>query len=126
MRLPAALTLLLLSPLAAADAFTLAVAANFRPAAEQLINNFEAATGDSVTLVSASTGVLFSQIRHGAPFDVFLAADREAPRQLAAEGATAAPPFCYARGELVLLGRDGELRTFHAGEVRVYRGIRAF
>lgn len=30
------------------------------------------------------------------------------------------------RGELLLQASDGEMRTFHAGEVRVYRGIRAF
>ena len=104
MRLLPLITLLLLGPPALAEAVTVAVAANFRPAAEHLVAEFEAGSNHRVTLVTASTGVLFSQITHGAPFDVFLSADREAPMRLAEQGAGAGAPFCYARGELTLLG----------------------
>ncbi len=90
---------------------TVAVAANFRPAAERLVKEFESTSGHLVTLVTASTGVLFSQIRHGAPFDVFLAADRAAPLRLVEEGRVAGEAFCYARGELVLLGGAIEALT---------------
>ena len=54
---------------------TVATAANFKPTLENLAAAFEARTQHRVRLVSASTGVLYNQILHGAPFDVFLSAD---------------------------------------------------
>lgn len=87
---------------------TVAVAANFKPAIERLLPTFEAAQGHRVTVVSASTGVLFSQISNGAPFDIFLAADEAAPTRLAEQGIGVGEPFCYARGDLVLVGGDLE------------------
>jgi molybdate transport system substrate-binding protein len=61
-----------------------------------------------VQLSSASTGVLHSQILHGAPFHLLLAADSSTPAALAASGEGIADSlFCYARGRLVLVG--GEL-----------------
>src|SRR3569833_3423104 len=50
----------------------------------------------------ASTGGLYAQIRHGAPFDVLLAANDTEPARLAAEGHGAAAPFTYALGRLVV------------------------
>src|SRR5690606_40742787 len=59
---------------------------------------------------SASTGTLHAQIRRGAPFDVFLAADRERPERLVDEGfADPSSAFVYARGRLVLWSADGTL-----------------
>jgi molybdate transport system substrate-binding protein len=54
-----------------------------------------------------ASGNFFAQIRHGAPFDVFLSADMAYPDQLArdgaADGATLAP---YALGRIVLWSLD--------------------
>ena len=51
----------------------------------------------------ASTGKLAAQIRQGAPFDIFLAADQRRPRELASENLLLASSVrTYARGELVL------------------------
>jgi len=62
-------------------------------------------SGTEVVLSSAATGMLYNQLRHGAPFDLFLAADAERPRRLAEAGVgVAASRRCYARGRLVLLG----------------------
>ncbi len=103
----ALLFFLLLPPLApaVAEPLRVAVAANFRSTLEQVSASFEARTGQQVLLSSASTGVLYTQILHGAPYDLFFAADRATPQLLAAE--TGAGTFCYAVGQLVLLG--GEL-----------------
>ena len=106
MRHCAYLLLLLAWPLWAGDPLRIAVAANYRPAQEQSNAGFLEETGREVVLSSASTGVLFSQITHGAPFDIFFAADEESPAKLFAAG-RGGEPFCYAVGRLVLAG--GEL-----------------
>jgi molybdate transport system substrate-binding protein len=83
-----------------------AVAANFRVAAEQLGERFEADTGVSVVVSSASTGVLAAQLRHGAPLDLLLAADQARPQALVDDAIALGPTQCYALGSLVLLGSD--------------------
>ncbi|WP_187276605.1 molybdate ABC transporter substrate-binding protein [Parahaliea maris] len=90
----------------AAESLRIAVAANFRVVLEQLAPAYQKATGNNLTLSSASTGVLYNQIRHGAPFDVLLAADSATPAALAEQG-LGSSHRCYALGELVLVG--GEL-----------------
>lgn len=109
MRCTALLLLLFASPLWAREPVRVAVAANFKHTLQQITARFEAQTGQRVTLSSASTGVLYNQILHGAPFDLFFAADRETPEKLAATGAVVSGTFCYARGTLVLAGGDGAL-----------------
>ena len=84
----------------------IAVAANFRGTLEQLVNDYEVRTGRSAAVSSASSGVLAAQIERGAPFDLFLAADRERPARLHASGVGETEPQCYAVGALVLLGAD--------------------
>ena len=99
------LCLCLLAPPAVAEPLRVAVAANFRATAERAGAAFERETGTQVVLSSAATGMLYNQLRHGAPFDLFLAADAERPRRLAEAGVgVAASRRCYARGRLVLLG----------------------
>ncbi|MFT7321859.1 MAG: molybdate transport system substrate-binding protein [Congregibacter sp.] len=84
----------------------LAVAANFRAAAEQLGDHFTTNTGVPVQISSASTGVLVAQMRRGAPFDLLLAADQARPQALVDDGSSPGPAHCYALGSLVLLGAD--------------------
>lgn len=100
--LTALFTLLLAGPAAAAR-ITVAVASNFAPAMEQLAAQFEAATGHEVVLSFGSTGKHYAQIRHGAPFDAFFAADTARPQRLEAEGAIVpGSRYSYARGALAL------------------------
>jgi molybdate transport system substrate-binding protein len=87
----------------------IAVAANFRVTADALLKHFTQRSGYSGTLSSGSTGQLYAQIRQGAPFDVFLAADADRPRLLESQGlAVPGTAFTYAVGKLVLWspGRD--------------------
>ena len=57
----------------------------------------------SVRATTGASGSLFAQIRNGAPFDVFLAADRSYPAKLAESGhAEIESLFTYAEGHLVL------------------------
>jgi molybdate transport system substrate-binding protein len=106
--------LLLLLQLVAGPCWTgevlrVAVASNFKPTLEQINRQFEAETGAEVVVSSASTGVLYSQVLHGAPFDLLFAADRRTPERLYADGVVEDAPFCYALGTLVLAGGDGSL-----------------
>lgn len=95
--------LVLLPSLAAAGELTLAVAANFKVPLEQLVQRFDPDRQHRITLSSASTGVLYTQIRQGAPFDILLAADRERPRRLEQEGeGLPGSRFTYAIGRLAL------------------------
>lgn len=98
------LVLLLTSPLRA-DVVHIASAANFRATAEKINTLFEAQSPYKTTLSSASTGMLYSQIQHGAPFSVFFAADKNSALKLGEGGfGVAQERFCYARGTLVLVG----------------------
>lgn len=92
---------------ALAGEVTVAVASNFLIPFKQLAQDFRKESGHAVLTVSGSTGKLYAQIIHGAPFDVFLAADRERPRLLEREGKAApAMRFTYARGKIVLWSAD--------------------
>lgn len=103
MRILLLLLLALPLPTTAAEPLRLAVAANFRGTAEQINRQFTADTGIPVRLSSASTGVLATQILHGAPFDLFLAADRKAPLAILQAG-LGSSHSCYALGKLALVG----------------------
>jgi len=95
-----------------------AVAANFKPTLEALNRRFTADTGIAIRLSSASTGMLATQIRHGAPFDVFFAADAEYAAGVARlDLPGAGEPFCYAVGALALAG--GALEDLARAEVSV-------
>ena len=84
---------------------TVAVAANFALPMAELETLFEASGAHELTLVSGSTGQLYAQIVNGAPYDVFLSADRERPRRLTEAGLGSAP-FAYALGRLALWTRE--------------------
>jgi len=82
---------------------TVAVATNFKPTLEQLAADFETRTGYELETVSGSTGKLYAQIVHGAPYDIFLAADQARPKRLIQDGrATHQGRFTYAIGGLAL------------------------
>jgi len=85
----------------------IAVAANFSPILEQLIPEFTKQTQIPVQIISASSGTLFLQISHGAPFDIFLSADSTRPKKLKAAGLILADSLqTYAYGQLALWSSD--------------------
>lgn len=98
-------------PIAEARELTLAVASNFRETAEEIARRFTTETNIPVRLSFGSTGKLYAQIRYGAPFDVFLAADAARPIRLEEEGYVAsASRVTYAIGTLHLVSTDEALR----------------
>ncbi len=80
-----------------------AVASNFSAPIKQIADLFQKESGDTVKLSFGSTGKFYAQIKDGAPFDVFFAADSATPQRLEEEGLTVnGSRFVYALGNLVL------------------------
>lgn len=85
------------------ETITVAVAANFARPAQAIAEQFHTKTSNEVQLSVGSSGKLYAQILHGAPFDVFLSADREKPSALEKSGLTVeGTRFTYALGTLAL------------------------
>jgi molybdate transport system substrate-binding protein len=81
----------------------IAVAANFTPVLKVLLSDFTEKTGIKSQLISGASGAMFLQIKHGAPFDIFLSADSDRPKQLEQAGFTLADSRkTYAIGQLAL------------------------
>src|SRR6478672_11186973 len=103
------LVILAVTP-ALAEQALVAVAANFVPPFREVSTEFEKATGHTVQVASGPSGGFYSQIKNGAPFDVFFSADDERPKLLEDEGlAIAGSRFTYAVGRLVLWSPDPAL-----------------
>ena len=97
---------------ATAATATIATASNFKVAMNALIAAFEAQQPHQLRQINASSGVLFNQITHGAPFDVLLAADRRYPLELEKRGlGITASRFTYAEGKLVLVASQAFSNT---------------
>ncbi|AOE83895.1 molybdate ABC transporter substrate-binding protein [Pseudomonas sp. TCU-HL1] len=94
-----------------------AVAANFTAPIQAIAKDFEKDTGHKLVAVYGATGQFYTQIKNGAPFEVFLSADDTTPAKLEKEGdAVPGSRFTYAIGTLVLWSaQDGYVDT--KGEV---------
>lgn len=103
-------------PIAAqADSVQVAVAANFTAPMQKLVSQFETDTGHKAELSFGSTGKLYAQISHGAPFQIFLAADDKTPARLEREGKVVPQSrFTYAIGTLVLWSAQAGTVDAHA------------
>lgn len=86
-----------------------AVAANFTAPVQAIAADFEKDTGNKVVASYGATGQFYAQIKNGAPFEVFLAADDTTPAKLEKEGLTVpGSRFTYATGALALWSaKDG-------------------
>ncbi|PVZ63460.1 molybdate ABC transporter substrate-binding protein [Pelagibaculum spongiae] len=88
---------------ATADTLSIAVASNFQTTLAEIADQFEAKTGHKIKVIPGSTGKHFAQISHGAPFDLFFAADARRPELLEKKQLiVAGSRFTYAVGKLVL------------------------
>ena len=99
------LVLLLAVGPAKAATISVAVATNFLRPAEQLAAAFTKETGIKVECSGSSTGKIYAQLKNGAPYDIFLAADAKRPELLHAAG-LAEMPKTYAQGQVVLWTQD--------------------
>jgi molybdate transport system substrate-binding protein len=102
-----AIWLVALPELAAQRPPTIAAAANLTLALTEIAGQFEKDRGRRVEVVFGASGSLTRQIRDGAPFEMFLAADEEFPGRLTAAGLTRDAGAVYAIGRLVLYAPTG-------------------
>jgi molybdate transport system substrate-binding protein len=107
---------------AGAGEVKVAVAANFTEPAKEIAARFRARTGHEATLSFGSSGQFYTQIANGAPFGVFLSADRERPEKAEAEGyGVPGTRFTYATGRLVLFSKTPGLVDSRGAVLRTDR-----
>lgn len=93
------------APALAADT-QVAVAANFTEPAKNIAAAFKAKTGHTAILSFGSSGQFYTQMAHGAPYEVFLSADADRPKKAEQDGlAVAGSRVTYAVGRLVLYSK---------------------
>jgi molybdate transport system substrate-binding protein len=86
-----------------ADEIRVAVATNFATTLDRLVARFEEVSEHTVVISTGSTGAHYAQIKNGAPFELFFAADVERPKLLEDEGvAVVGSRFTYAIGRVAL------------------------
>ena len=93
----------------AAETLTVAVAANVKYAFDDLALAFTQETGIEVKPIFSSSGKIVSQVKEGAPYDVFLSADMDFPQKLYQGGQAVTMPKVYAYGKLVIWARNEKL-----------------
>jgi len=113
---------------AAQDRPRVAAAANLNFALTEIADRFARDRGTPVEVVFGASGTLTRQIRDGAPFEMFLAADEDFPNQLTAAGLTRDAGVVYAVGRLVIFAPTGSPLTVDArldGLARLVKGGKA-
>jgi molybdate transport system substrate-binding protein len=85
----------------------IAAAANLNIALTEIAAQFARDRGMRVEVVFGASGALTRQIQDGAPFELFLSADEDFPRQLAAANLTRDAGVVYATGRLVVFAPTG-------------------
>jgi len=109
----------LFSATAHAQTIRIAAASDLQAALPSLAERFERETSKRIAVTFGSSGNFASQIRNGAPFDLFFSADVDYPRQLADSGlADAGSLYVYAVGRLAVWTRADS-------GVDVVKGLRA-
>jgi len=96
-------SLLLFSAALFGQNLRVAVAANLQGVIKVLAKDFKEKTGIEIEPIAGSSGNLATQIKNGAPFDVFLSADISFPEGLFNEGFATKAPDVYAYGSLVIV-----------------------
>ncbi len=87
-----------------AEPIRVAVASNFSAVFPEIVRRFTQQTHVELKVSYASSGKLATQIQHGAPFHLFLSADREFARQI----------------ELSRYGVKGSRKTYAVGELYLW------
>ena len=88
-------------PIQAAQSFRIACASSFAGVLKEILQSYPRPKNIQFEVIQGSTGKLYSQIKQGAPFHLFLAADEKHPKLLQKVGLGQAP-FFYAGGILAI------------------------
>jgi molybdate transport system substrate-binding protein len=86
-----------------AKSVQVAVAANFSNTMKSLVTEFEKTSDYQIALSFGSSGKFYSQIKQGAPYELFFSADQAKPDALQKDGLViASSRFTYAIGRLAV------------------------
>jgi len=97
------LAIMFVGQFCAAQAITVAAAADLQFAMQDVTAKFQKETGKEVKLIYGSSGNFFQQIQNGAPFDMFFSANLDYPKKLESAGLTVSGSYYqYARGKIVV------------------------
>jgi molybdate transport system substrate-binding protein len=103
------LFILLFSTYSMAGSIRIAVAANVSYAIDDLIKEFnEVHPATKVQVVLGSSGKLTAQIKHGAPYQLFMSADMKYPEALYKDKVAVNKPLVYAQGTLAYLSNKAQ------------------
>jgi molybdate transport system substrate-binding protein len=89
-----------------AQTVRIAIAANLEPVMKVMKADIKKQTGADIEVISGSSGNLATQIRNGAPFDIFLSADTNFPQSLQQDGFGIQPAEIYAQGVLIICSKQ--------------------
>ena len=98
---------LIISTSSAQTVPTVAAASDLKFALEEIASNYRVEKGQDVKLVFGSSGVLWQQVKNGAPFGLLMSADEAYVDDLYKNGFTADKGSLYAIGRIVLLQKKG-------------------
>ncbi len=84
------------------EKIVIAAAADLKFALDSIITVFGKQDNRSVQVTYGSSGKLYEQLSHGAPFDIFFSADINYPKMLQQNGHTASEIYEYGIGRIVL------------------------
>jgi molybdate transport system substrate-binding protein len=82
---------------------TVVVAANMKPAMDEIYQQYKMAGGQDLRIIYGSSGNFARQIQQGAPFNLFVSADESFPLVLHRQGLTVDEGKVYAIGRLALI-----------------------
>lgn len=106
---------------------TVAGAADLKFALEEIAKNYKTEKGKDVKLIFGSSGLLWQQIKNGAPFSLYLSADEGYVDDLAKQGLAMDSGALYAVGRIVLLAKKDSpliLSSDKAGLVKAIASAR--
>ena len=86
---------------------TVAAASDLKFALEEIAANYKVDKGQEVRLVFGSSGVLWQQVKNGAPFGLLMSADEAYIDDLYKQGLTVDRGSLYAIGRIALLQKKG-------------------
>lgn len=104
------------------EKIVVATAANVQYVMKEIKTAFEKESGKQIEIIVGSSGKLTTQIREGAPFDVFVSADTKYPLEIFKNGGSNEQPKIYALGTLVLWSKNipsAELNTAIFGDEKI-------
>lgn len=111
------ISVLVLATPAHAEKITIAAAADLKFAMDEIVASFKQTNAeDDVEVIYGSSGKFHTQIRQGAPYDLYFSADIAFPRALGQAGLAASEVKPYAFGRIVLwsAGMDASKMTLES------------